>query len=99
MKILSQYMTIFALILTIAPAIASEASECEIWKAKADYYMSLRQQGMPIISAVKKVGGNRSRGLLLRAYAVLVVEGSDAKAEAILAFSNEIDDECKTGDN
>jgi hypothetical protein len=99
MKILSQCAAIFALIFAVTPTIASEIDECEIWKAKADHYMNLRQQSMPITSAVKEVSGNKSRGLLLQAYAEPVAEEAEMKAEAVLAFSKEVYHECNTSDN
>lgn len=75
---------------------ATEADDCEAWKNKASLYMNWRQQGVSLAEAVKDTNGNRSRGLLLRAYNEPQQQGFDAQYTAIQTFSNTVFQECQT---
>lgn len=84
-----------ALSLSTAQAASPANDDCEIWKNKASLYMSWRQQGISLTEAVKDTNGNRSRGLLLRAYNEPQQSAFDAQYAAIQQFSDTIYQECR----
>lgn len=83
-----------ALFLGVSPTQAFEVENCDYWQEKANAFMTWRQQGTPIAQAVKQVEGNRSRGLLLQAYAEPKAEGLEAQYQAIQDFTNRIYTDC-----
>lgn len=82
------------LLLISLSAQAFEIESCDMWKQKANTFMSWRQQGLPIAEAVQETAGNISRGLLLRAYAEPRKEGLEAQYEEIDRFSQQVYREC-----
>jgi hypothetical protein len=80
--------------LSASAAQAFEVENCNYWQEKANTFMTWRQQGTPITQAVKQVEGNRSRGLLLQAYAEPKAEGLEAQYKAIQDFTNKIYSDC-----
>jgi len=87
----------FAFSICTAHAAAPEdSSDCEAWKHKASLYMNWRQQGVPLTEAIKDTAGNRSRGLLLRAYNEPQQKDFAAQYAATEQFSESIFRECQT---
>jgi hypothetical protein len=95
MKVILTVVTCLGAILSAAALQADTIDECELWRSKASQYMNWRQEEFPISKAVKETTGNRSTGLLLRAYNQPVMEGFMAKAEAVQHFASEIYAECQ----
>jgi hypothetical protein len=81
---------------TAHAAAPTDANDCEAWKNKASLYMNWRQQGVPITEAIKDTAGNRSRGLLLRAYNEPQQQDFAAQFAAAETFSETIFRECQT---
>lgn len=89
----------FALNLNTVHAASPAPDDCETWKSKASLYMSWRQQGIPLAEAVKDTSGNRSRGLLLRAYNEPQQSAFDSQYAAIQTFGETIYAECQGQDS
>jgi hypothetical protein len=67
---------------------------CQGWANKAEQFMEVRQNNVPIHEAMKMTVGNFSRGLMLRAYNEPVAENEGEKQVVIDHFAEIIEDEC-----
>lgn len=67
---------------------------CQGWANKAEQFMEVRQNNVPIHEAMKMTVGNFSRGLMLRAYNEPVAENEGEKQTVIEHFAEIIEDEC-----
>ncbi len=87
---------IFLFCLFLAPAyvMALPEENCDFWQQKANLYMNWRQQEIPISEAIKDTAGNRSRGLLLRAYNEPVATELEAKYQKVKQFAEQVHTEC-----
>lgn len=90
-------LLILSFMLSVPAVQAIEADSCEVWEQKANSFMTWRQQGMPIVDAMKDTAGNQSRGLLLRAYDKPIEKGLEAQYQVIGDFSQAVFDECVAG--
>jgi hypothetical protein len=89
---------ILALVFAISSTQAATptgSNDCTAWKHKASLYMNWRQQGVPLAEAIKDTTGNRSRGLLLRAYNEPQQQDFATQFAATEAFSDAIFRECE----
>ena len=84
----------FICITVTFPAFASSEDDCDQWQIKADHFMNLRQEGIPITQAMKNIYGNQTKGLLLRAYSRPIENSFSAKTAAVESFKKMISDEC-----
>ena len=87
----------FSLIITANKTMAIEPESCEIWQQKANTFMTYRQQDLPIVEAMQEASGNKTRGLLLRAYQAPVENGLEAKYRVIGEFAQQVFEECNSG--
>ena len=94
MKSLSILALVFGISSTHA-ATPTDTNDCDAWKHKASLYMNWRQQGIPLAEAIKDTAGNRSRGLLLRAYNEPQQQDFTKQFAATEAFSEVIFHECE----
>jgi hypothetical protein len=88
------HLVLISLVIASSSVNADQNNECNIWKVKAQNYMKLRQENVPLAQAMKSLSGNRSRGLFLQAYQQPIVDGMEAKSEAINSFAETIYSEC-----
>ncbi|MEX1200236.1 MAG: hypothetical protein WEB02_05545 [Methylophaga sp.] len=88
-------LLMLSFMLALPTAYAIEAESCEVWQQKANTFMTYRQQGLPIAEAMQEAAGNKTRGLLLRAYAEPVEVGLEAQYAVIGTFSQTVFDECQ----
>jgi len=84
----------FICITATLPAFANSEDDCAQWQIKADHFMNLRQEGIPITQAMKNIYGNQTKGLLLRAYSRPIEDNFSAKTAAVESFKEMISDEC-----
>lgn len=93
-----KFFSLLALAFTTFTAHAAapiDTNGCVAWKHKASLYMNWRQQGIPLAEAIKDTSGNRSSGLLLRAYNQPRREDFTAQFAAAKQFSEAIFRECQ----
>lgn len=95
--IVMKALLMLSLMFVLPTAHAIEAESCEVWQQKANTFMTYRQQGLPIAQAMQEAAGNKTRGLLLRAYAEPVENGLEAQYEVIGSFSETVFNECQAG--
>lgn len=93
------FLLILSFVLSVPAVYAIEAESCEVWQQKANSFMTWRQQGLSIAEAMQETAGNKSRGLLLSAYAEPIEQGLEAQYRVIGNFSQKVFDECKTAQN
>ncbi|EGL55567.1 MAG: hypothetical protein VX829_10310 [Pseudomonadota bacterium] len=93
MKKLALAWLMFVSVFAHADELTKEET-CEGWANKAEQFMEVRQNNVPIHEAMKMTVGNFSRGLMLRAYNEPVAENEGEKQAVIDHFAELIEDEC-----